>query len=67
MYSANSGDSRAIIVNKLGQARQLTRDHKPDDEEDEKPRILEKGGRIKALKNIQTGEDMGPQRVWLQD
>jgi serine/threonine protein phosphatase PrpC len=31
LISANAGDSRAIVVNKDGKARQLTRDHKPDD------------------------------------
>ena len=31
IYCANSGDSRAILVNKLGKVIELSRDHKPDD------------------------------------
>ena len=30
-------------------------------------RILKAGGRIQAFKDNQTGEDLGPQRVWLAD
>lgn len=67
IISANSGDSRAIIVDKTGHAKQLSRDHKPDSV-DEKRRILEKGGRVKPLVNQQMGGiEVGPARVWLQD
>lgn len=64
IYSANSGDSRGIIVGKNGKVKQLSRDHKPCDD-DEGQRIREKGGRIEAFKDFQTGEEMGPKRVWL--
>lgn len=74
IISANSGDSRAIVVrNSPSQAakgvtsiqvEQLTRDHKPD-EQDEYTRIMEKGGRVEAFKD-QNGDPMGPARVWVQ-
>ena len=31
IYCANSGDSRAILVNKAGKVTELSHDHKPDD------------------------------------
>jgi serine/threonine protein phosphatase PrpC len=64
IYSANAGDSRAIVVGKNGRVKQLSRDHKPCDK-DEGARIVERGGRIEAFKDNITGEDMGPKRVWL--
>jgi serine/threonine protein phosphatase PrpC len=64
IYSANSGDSRAIVVGKNGRVKQLSRDHKPCDP-DEAERIKAKGGRIEAFRDMMTGEEMGPQRVWL--
>ncbi len=70
----NSGDSRAIKVSlneqSYGQlqteATPLSEDHKPELEVEAK-RILQKGGRIQAFKDDQTGEQVGPQRVWLAD
>mmetsp|Transcript_17791 Transcript_17791/g.27507 ORF Transcript_17791/g.27507 Transcript_17791/m.27507 type:complete len:126 (-) Transcript_17791:527-904(-) len=50
IISANSGDSRAIMVDKEGHTRQLSRDHKPDCP-DEKKRILGCGGRVRPLLN----------------
>ena len=64
IYTANAGDSRAIVVNKNGHCRALTRDHKPDLPEEE-ARILNCGGRIEAFRDAQTGEEMGPKRVWV--
>jgi serine/threonine protein phosphatase PrpC len=64
IYCANSGDSRCIVVGKNGKVKQLSRDHKPSDS-DEGQRIIERGGRIEAFKDYMTGEEMGPQRVWL--
>ena len=31
LYCSNSGDSRAILVNKQGKVTELSHDHKPDD------------------------------------
>ena len=74
LISANSGDSRAIVVRNSPtqsakgvtsiQVEQLTRDHKPD-EQDEYARIIAEGGRIEAFKDL-NGEPMGPVRVWVQ-
>ena len=59
------GDSRAIIVDKKGNVKQLTRDHKPDCR-DEQERIIREGGRVHPLKHPLTGQSMGPARVWLK-
>ena len=65
IISSNLGDSRAIIVDKDGATKQLSRDHKPDCP-DEKKRILENGGRVRPLLNQQMGGiEVGPARVWL--
>ena len=66
MISANAGDSRAIIVDKEGNARALSRDHKPDTP-DEHQRIIARGGRVRPLINQQAGVEMGPARVWLKE
>ncbi|KAL8443353.1 hypothetical protein Emed_006877 [Eimeria media] len=72
LYTANLGDSRAILGREGApqqggapswQAVELTRDHKPD-LQDERRRILAAGGRIAALQ--EDGEPCGPLRVWLQ-
>ena len=49
---------------KIWVAKQITRDHKPDDE-DEKERILKSNGRIESYKG-RYGENVGPARVWLK-
>ena len=67
IISVNVGDSRCVLgkcINDKWTAKNLTRDHKPT-EEDEKKRILEKGGRIEPYKD-ENGEAMGPERVWLK-
>lgn len=73
VITLNAGDSRAIKVSvfKRGEkthveATALTIDHKPELSE-EKQRILNAGGRIKAFKDNDTNEDIGPQRVWLRN
>ena len=67
IISINVGDSRCVLgkcVNNKWTSKNLTRDHKPT-EEDEKKRILDKGGRIEAYKDDQ-GVPIGPERVWLK-
>ena len=50
---------------KIWLALPLSRDHKPDDEEEFK-RIMEANGRVEPFKEP-TGEAVGPYRVWLKD
>ena len=67
IISLNVGDSRCVLgkcIEEKWTAKNLTRDHKPT-EEDEKKRILEKGGRIEPYKD-EAGEPVGPERVWLK-
>ena len=71
LICANIGDSRAVIGKfdnhfKKWIAVNLSRDHKPT-EEDEARRIYKKGGRIKPFIDEETGEEVGPQRVWVKD
>ena len=67
IISINVGDSRCVLgkfKDNKWIAKNITRDHKPT-EEDEKKRIIEKGGRIEAYKD-ENGEYIGPERVWLK-
>ena len=68
MYIANVGDSRAIIIkeneNKDWVPYQLSRDHKPT-EEDEVKRILEYDGEIERIED-DDGNWTGPLRVWMK-
>ena len=60
-------ESKALSVeenDKIWVSKQITRDHKPDDE-DEKERILKQNGRIESYKG-RYGENVGPARVWLK-
>jgi len=50
---------------KIWLALPLSRDHKPDDEEEYK-RIMENNGRVEPFKEP-NGEPIGPYRVWLKD
>jgi len=67
LYSANAGDSRAVLgkVDSKGvyTAVALSDDQKPE-RADERARIIAKKGRVQACKGMH-GEDIGPQRVWL--
>ncbi|CAK60007.1 unnamed protein product (macronuclear) [Paramecium tetraurelia] len=65
IYSANVGDSRAIMCrfDDGWQVVELSRDHKPDDPQ-EKIRILDAGGRVEQQKDFH-GNGIGPFRVWL--
>lgn len=64
---ANVGDSRAVIgrLNTVWYPISLSNDHKPNLTE-EKQRIEECGGRVEPFKE-ETGEFIGPDRVWLKD
>ena len=67
IISINVGDSRCVLgkcINDKWSAVNLTRDHKPTEEE-EKKRIIDKGGRIEPYKD-DSGEAVGPERVWLK-
>ena len=71
LICANIGDSRAVLGRfdknlKKWVSINLSRDHKPT-EEDEARRIFKKGGRIKPFVDEETGEEVGPQRVWVKD
>ena len=68
LISANVGDSRCVLGKFDGKnwsAKNLTRDHKPN-EADENKRIVEAGGRVESYKD-EDGEFVGPERVWLKD
>lgn len=63
----NIGDSRAVMArfeNNKWKGVDLSRDHKPS-EEDEKIRVLENDGRIEPF--IDEGEFIGPLRVWVKE
>ena len=68
IYIANVGDSRAIIIkekdNNNWYSYQLSRDHKPT-EEDEAQRILEYDGEIEKIEDDE-GNWTGPLRVWMK-
>ena len=71
LICANIGDSRAVISRYNAQSKKwssfdLTRDHKPT-EPDEAERIRNNGGRIQPFTDEDTGEPIGPQRVWIMD
>jgi len=68
LYSANAGDSRAVLAQDSGDGKSLiavplSSDHKPD-RADECKRILDAKGRVYACKSMD-GKDLGPPRVWL--
>jgi len=68
LISANVGDSRCVLGKFDGKnwsSKNLTRDHKPN-EADENKRILDAGGRVESYKD-EDGEFVGPERVWLKD
>ena len=68
LISINLGDSRCILGKFNGekwQSKNLSRDHKPS-EEDEKNRIISYGGRIDQNKD-EFGNSRGPLRIWLKD
>ena len=68
---SNIGDSRAVLGKYISESQKwkavdLSRDHKPT-EKDEAQRIIENGGRIQPFTNEETGEFIGPQRVWIKN
>ena len=67
----NIGDSRAVLGRynpdtKEWTHQDLSRDHKPTDE-DEGRRIIQHGGRIQPFIDEDTGEFVGPARVWVKE
>ena len=68
IYIANVGDSRAIVIKELENQNytcfQLSRDHKPT-EEDEAQRILDYDGEIEKIED-DDGNWTGPLRVWVK-
>ena len=76
LYIANLGDSRAIIIKEQQQSpenndkniwsyEQLSRDHKPS-EQDEAERIIKCGGEIQKIQN-EDGTFEGPLRIFKKD
>ena len=68
MFIANIGDSRAILIkknNNIYKFQQLSRDHKPS-EEDEAQRILNSGGEIQKIED-ENGNETGPLRIWIKN
>ncbi|KRX02599.1 Protein phosphatase 2C (PP2C)-like domain [Pseudocohnilembus persalinus] len=69
IWSANVGDSRAVISRGLGfssyKIEELTEDQKVDSPV-ELQRILAKGGRAEPYRD-ENGGQLGPYRVWLKD
>lgn len=68
IISINVGDSRCVVGKfdgKNWKAKNLSRDHKPS-EEDEFERIIKSGGRVESYKN-EDGDPIGPERVWIKD
>ena len=69
MISSNIGDSRAALFkyeNGLYYCKNLTRDHKPS-EPDENKRIISNNGRIKKCYDEDLKKYLGPDRVWLKN
>ena len=69
MISLNIGDSRAALFKYdtgLYYCKNLTRDHKPS-EPDENKRIINNNGRIKKCYDEQLKKYLGPDRVWLKN
>ena len=64
----NVGDSRCVmgkLNNNKWSSKNLTRDHKPN-EQDEMERIIAYGGKVEQFKD-NLGNFAGPQRVWLKE
>ena len=69
MMCVNLGDSRAAIFkyeNGLYYCKNLSRDHKPN-EPDENKRIINNNGRIKKCFDEDIKKFVGPDRVWLKN
>lgn len=69
MMCVNLGDSRAAVFkyeNGLYYCKNLSRDHKPN-EPDENKRILFNNGRIKKCYDEDIKKFVGPDRVWLKN
>jgi len=68
LITANLGDSRCVIGRQSGskwQAIALSSDQKPE-REDERRRVIKSGARVEPLID-ESGEPIGPSRVWLSN
>ena len=70
IFCINVGDSRCVLGKYDNNKKKwipmnLSRDHKPSDE-DEKKRILQCGGRVESLVD-EDDNYVGPERVWIQN
>ena len=69
IISINVGDSRSCLFkseNDVYSFKNLTRDHKPNQNE-ESQRIINNNGRIKRFYDEQHKKYIGPERVWLKN
>ena len=69
IISINLGDSRSCLFkseNEVYSFKNLTRDHKPN-QNDESQRIINNNGRIKRFYDEQHKKYIGPERVWLKN
>ena len=66
IISCNIGDSRALLIKDNKDIIELSKDHKPDNEE-EKKRIIDMGGIVSQCNDLyDDGKVGGPFRVWMK-
>ena len=66
IISCNIGDSRALLIKDNKDIIELSKDHKPDNEE-EKKRIIDMGGIVSQCNDLyDDGKIGGPFRVWMK-
>ena len=66
IISCNIGDSRALLIKDNKDIIELSKDHKPENEE-EKKRIIDMGGIVSQCNDLyDDGKKGGPFRVWMK-